>query len=52
VRLLRIHPLRAADAFQLAAALVACEERPAGFSFLTGDERLGEAAENEGFALV
>lgn len=49
-RLLRVHPMRAADAMQLAAALVACEERPHGFGFLTGDQRLREAAEAEGFA--
>ncbi|MBI2570875.1 MAG: hypothetical protein HYV63_28055 [Candidatus Schekmanbacteria bacterium] len=29
-RVLRLHPLRAADAFQLAAALVLCEDRPRG----------------------
>lgn len=51
LRLLRVHPLRAADSLQLAAALVACEERPAGFAFLTGDTRLAEAAEREGFLL-
>lgn len=49
LRLLRVHPLRAADALQLAAALVACGEDPQGFSFLTGDDRLREAAEREGF---
>ncbi len=49
LRLLRVHPLRAADAFQLAAALVACSERTTGFSFLTADERLREAAAAEGF---
>lgn len=49
LRLLRIHPLRAADAFQLAAALIACGEHTRGFSFLTGDGRLREAAAAEGF---
>jgi predicted nucleic acid-binding protein len=49
IRLLRSHPLRAADAFQLAAALVACSERTSGFGFLTADARLREAAGAEGF---
>jgi len=51
VRLLRVHPLRAADAFQLAAALVACEEQTRSSVFLTGDARLREAAEAEGFTV-
>ncbi len=51
-RLLRLHPLRAADAFQLAAALAACEERPAEMRFHCGDGRLGAAARIEGFHLV
>ena len=49
IRLLRVHPLRAADAFQLAAALVAYREHTDGVIFLTGDERLKCAAEREGF---
>jgi len=52
IRLLRVHPLRAADAFQLAAALIACRERPSGTAFLTGDERLRTAAEDEGFDVL
>lgn len=48
-RLLRIHPLRAADALQLAAALVAVSEDPRGSTFLTSDLRLASAAEREGF---
>ncbi len=51
VRLLRVHALRAADAMQLAAALIACSERPRGFWFLTGDERLRAAAVAEGFSV-
>lgn len=50
LRLLRTHPLRAADAFRLAAGLAACQEKTRGFTFLTGDERLREAAEAEGFS--
>lgn len=49
-RLLRTHPLRAADAFQLAAGLAVCREQTRGFFFLTGDQRLREAAEAEGFS--
>jgi len=36
--------LRAADALQLAAALVWCEHVPAGRVFLTADQKLREAA--------
>lgn len=49
VRCLHTHSLRAADAFQLAAALVTCRESPSSHSFYTGDLRLREAAEREGF---
>jgi len=49
IRLLRVHPLRAADAFQLAAALIFCREQPETFSFLTADQRLRSAAIAEGF---
>lgn len=49
IRLLRVHPLRTADALQLAAALVFCEERPHRLPFLTADLRLREAADAEGF---
>lgn len=49
LRLLRTHHLRAADAFQLAACLVACAERTTGWRFRTGDLRLRLAAEAEGF---
>jgi hypothetical protein len=49
MRLLRVHPLRAADSVQLAAALVASSENTAALPFLTADERLAEAARKEGF---
>ena len=52
MRLLAQHPLRAADALQLAAALVWCEEQPAGETFVCLDRRLREAARREGFALL
>jgi predicted nucleic acid-binding protein len=48
-RLLEIHPLRAADSLQLAAALLTAEENPQGFAFVTLDRRLENAAEKEGF---
>jgi predicted nucleic acid-binding protein len=50
-RLLASHPLRAADALQLAAALIWCEEQPHGEGFVTIDARLAEAAANEGFTV-
>ena len=52
VRLLGVHPLRAADALQLAAALRAAEEDPALLEFVCGDARLAEAARREGFTVV
>lgn len=48
-RLQRVHPLRAADAVQLAAALLALNEQPQKSIFHTADERLLKAAELEGF---
>jgi predicted nucleic acid-binding protein len=51
-RLLASHPLRAADAAQLAAALLACDETPEWLPFVTLDERLAEAARREGFAVL
>lgn len=51
-RLLRVHPLRAADALQLAAALTAADDDPRSLPFVTLDERLARAAEREGFPVV
>ena len=50
-RLLRVHPLRAADALQLAAAVLAAEGQPASLGIVTLDERLAAAARREGFRL-
>ena len=50
-RFLRVHPLRAADALQLAAAFVAAERRPSTLAFVTLDERLRAAAAKEGFLI-
>jgi predicted nucleic acid-binding protein len=52
MRFLRVHPIRAADALQLAAAFAAAEHRPASSGFVTLDERLAGAARREGFAVV
>jgi uncharacterized protein len=52
VRCLRVHPLRAADALQLAAAFVAAERRPSSLELVTLDDRLAAAARKEGFALI
>ena len=43
------YDLRAADSFQLAAALEWCEHAPQGRVFLTADRRLREAARSSGF---
>ena len=48
-RLASVHPLRAADALQLAAALIWCEEQPHGEVFVCLDSRLRDAAQREGF---
>jgi uncharacterized protein len=52
VRFLRVHPLRAADAVQLAAAFIAAERRPSSLEVVTLDDRLAAAARKEGFALI
>jgi predicted nucleic acid-binding protein len=51
-RLLGIHGLRAADSLQLAAALVWCNGHPKGRAFISGDDKLLDAAEKEGFNVV
>lgn len=48
LRLLRFHPLRAADALQLAAALEWSGSQATGV-FMTFDDRLRSAAAREGF---
>jgi hypothetical protein len=50
-RVLRAHPLRAADALQLAAALVWCDDAPTGGTFVCLDDRLRDAAHREGFTI-
>ncbi|MEE8292728.1 MAG: type II toxin-antitoxin system VapC family toxin [Candidatus Tectomicrobia bacterium] len=50
-RVLRLHPVRAADALQLAAALVWVQGQPFGQHFVCLDRRLREAAQREGFLI-
>ena len=51
-RLLRVHPLRAADSLQLASALVASEDDPPSLGFVCFDARLNQAAAREGFTIL
>jgi uncharacterized protein len=51
-RFLRVHPLRAADALQLAAAFAAAERRAASLEVVTLYDRLANAARKEGFVLL
>ncbi len=50
-RLLRTHRLRAADALQLASAIIAADGSARTLPFMTLDMRLAEAADREGFDL-
>jgi predicted nucleic acid-binding protein len=51
-RLLAQNALRAADALQLAAALVLTRERPRNRDFIAADGDLARAATSEGFRVV
>ena len=51
-RLLAAHILRAADAFQLAAALQWCQRHTTDRELVTFDLRLREAAREEGFTIL
>lgn len=51
-RIIESHPLRAADALQIGAALLAAEDNPAGLEFVTFDQSLAHAAEREGFRVL
>jgi uncharacterized protein len=51
-RALLLHPLHAADSLQLAAALVWAKRQPADHHFVCLDQRLREAAQREGFAVL
>jgi predicted nucleic acid-binding protein len=51
-RLLAVHALRAADAFQLAAALHWCQRQPMNRHRVSFDTRLRDAAYKEGFTIL
>ncbi len=51
-RLLRLHPLRAADSLQLAAAVVLADFEPGTLPFVTLDAQLAKAASREGFEVL
>lgn len=51
-RLVESYPLRAADALQLGAALMAAEGDPKNLEFVTLDRNLADAAEREGFPVL
>jgi len=51
-RILHLHALRAADALQLAAALIWCHQRPRGHHFISADSHLLRAADRESFAIL
>jgi uncharacterized protein len=52
LRILSVHALRAATALELAAALIWCQERTHGVSFVSLDEPLRLAAALEGFRVL
>jgi hypothetical protein len=52
LRLLRVHPLRVADSFQLASAFALGRGRPGRFPFVCADRRLSDAAAREGFLVI
>jgi uncharacterized protein len=51
-RILSVHPLRAADALQLASAIAWSDGDTDGRAFVCLDVRLREAARREGFSLA
>ncbi len=51
-RLVESYHLRAADALQLGAALIAAEGDPTNLELVTLDHNLADAAEREGFAVL
>ena len=52
LRLVRVHPLRAADALQLSSAVIASDRDPSALALVTMDARLASAARREGFAVL
>ena len=51
-RMVRVHPLKAADALQLAGAVVVAEQEPTKIGFVSFDAQLNKAAALEGFAVI
>lgn len=51
-RLLAAYPLRAADAFQLAAALQWCQRRTSDMELVSFDIRMRDVAQREGFTIL
>ncbi len=51
-RLLRTHPVRAADALQVGAALAAAGSVPDALPFVCLDRRLADAADSEGLRVI
>lgn len=51
-RILLLHPLRAADSLQLAAAQVWANRHPSDHDFVCLDQRLRDAAHREGFRVL
>ena len=51
-RLVSVHPLTAADAMQLGAALLASGDRPETLDFVTLDQPLARCAQLEGFRVL
>lgn len=51
-RLLRVHPLCAADSLQLAAALTVADGDPGALEFVSLDQRLADAARKEGLNVL
>ena len=51
-RVIRVHDLRSADAFQLAAARAVSDDHPETLPFVTLDDRLALAASREGFPVL
>ena len=52
IRALLLHPLRAPDSLQLAAALLWSHGHPSDYHFVCLDQRLRDAAEREGFKVL
>lgn len=52
LQLVARHPLRAADAAQLAAALLVAEGDPSSITVVSLDDALAEAADREGFTVL